>query len=309
MRYLQFLLLTIICSVSSVLATVEFTPLDLSSASQNVSLLNGQNLTAPPPPWGPSPFDVDIIQRPIPIERTAIFMLAVQLIAQEALQDFNGKLPEAKTVYRHQNYPDLTIAVASISPIQRVQRKHLLWGIARALNHLVQKNQFLASTLTMKWQGQRVGTLFFIANSPTTTPKAGYKDIFLSGPEASQASVSDYVNGLSFQYAFSGSLLSLTGIFMGTVGALVQAAERTERIFDRYVGSFPGYEALIFYQADPIPSTLTKGVMVQTMVAGVSYSLEKRDWHELKITFSDNERQVGWGGWIQKPIPPTGADA
>ena len=64
-------------------------------------------------------------------------MLAMQLLASQALLSWEGHLPEARMVARDPAWPDVAIAVAASRPDDRMLRKYFFWGMARAMNHFV----------------------------------------------------------------------------------------------------------------------------------------------------------------------------
>ena len=99
----------------------------------NAGLAQG-SLFAPPLPWGPPEFQVNIAPMPgrYEIPPLEVYMTALELVSELAVEDFSGRLSRPAQILRLPQYPRTAISVAKHGNLPNLQRKHVLWGIARA---------------------------------------------------------------------------------------------------------------------------------------------------------------------------------
>ena len=118
----------------------------------------------PPLPWGPPEFQVNISPMPYRYEipPLEVYMTALELVSELAVEDFSGRLSLPAQIVRLPQYPRTAISVAKHGNLPNLQRKHVLWGIARALNQCSVDNNFVAAGFELVWRGQIVGSIFFI---------------------------------------------------------------------------------------------------------------------------------------------------
>ena len=238
-------------------------------------------------PWGPADFHVHKSHETSPIRRDAAFMTAIGLLAQQAQKDFNGRLSRPTIVFRDPRFnPRLQIVVTAQGPNERLPRRYVFWGIARILNHMIHHNTFIGSIWKLFWQGEIVGTIFFIAGSPsqldTGSPKLTINPT-LSQPlniqrNANNTAISATNAALSYEFEFWGRILPIDDVFMSAIGALTDLAERVDQAFYSFTGIFQGYPACHLWQSRTgQPSLMTKGRVIAFIVASVTYNLDQSD--------------------------------
>lgn len=291
--------------------------LDFPPGSENATTLKStkyENLTYPPIPWGPEDFDVDISHTGNRIPGDTIFTVVTRAVAEEALNDFDGNLPNRRIIFRYPEFPTFVIGVESTDPNQGVLRKYFYWTLARATNQLIRDRVFQSSTFTMRWQGNIVGKVLFVAARPRQ------KAMALLGPDWTMTSPSDSsalafpnnttmdssvgVDRLTWTFEPFGDNLMKNDIAMGTLGGLIQLAEQANQDIDYFIGSFPGFQCFCIWVKLQTPSRLSKKVLIVSLVASMARALSVRDYHEMKVVVSDNGLEVGQGGWFGNPLGP-----
>lgn len=280
-------------------------PITLDQPHQNSTL--GDSL-----PWGPADFQVNIGIELLPMRRDAAFMTAVGLLAQETREDFNGRLSQPRIIFRDPNInPRLAIVVAAPGSDQRVLRRHVFWGIARILNHMVTHDAFFGRSWHLTWRGQDVGTIVFVGEG-TNELGIGHINNTLTPPTSqslalqqtsNRTGISD-TNSVTFEYKLWGNLLTMENIFMSTVGALIQLAAHPDHNFGHFVGTFPHYRCFQVWYSQQRPPLLSKRLLISSIVASVTYALDQHDWHELKVEVKNNGLIIARGGYADHPLLP-----
>lgn len=287
---------------------------------QNLTISNVSSLNADlPVPWGPPNFHIIQSATRLPIPANETFMLVLFLLYHETPQDFNGRLPEARMTYRTPLYPHVEIGVVSTRRDRRVPRKYLLWTIARVLDSFV-RGTFTSTNVIMEMNEVKVGTLFFVAHESGAEAwkaerlNSGFQDTVLA-PSSFQQSLDRNGTVASFgeddiewRFTFHGELLRMEDIFMATIAALIDVARHDDGLFhDRFVGSWPGYRALVMWYAHPPPTRLTKSPLIQSIVCSAYFAnREDGNWHELSGVLYVDKQQVASGGCTGTIIPPPG---
>ena len=279
-----------------------------STTPSNDSLLYSPSSAGPWNPQGPAGFEISVLHGYQPLYREACYMSAVHLLATQVTEDFEGRLPLETMVYNDPQYHDLTIVVSSLGVDELMLRKFLFWGMAQIMHRMTAHHSFIDSWYELKWQGKIVGDILFNSNPPR--PPLGGKHFQLYKPNDSSISTDAY--SLSFEYRVIGEqLLVDKDVFMATIGALVQLAQTPEQNFDKFAGGFPTasvmlpiYNVRIFWtNSQPRhPLSLTKRLIVDSMVAAMTYGLRFGDFHALGVTVKNNRREVAQGGYYSPPL-------
>ena len=265
-------------------------------------------------PWGPEDFDVDVNHETVPIPRDAIFVTTIRFIAEQAAEDFYRRLPRPSIVFSDPNYPSVSIAVSSPGPRQVMERKYVLWGMARILNRMIERNAFRGSIYTLRWRGAVVGRILFVAAGRDALD-TGLRDVAITQPRLeipspqqmsnnTQLSMGEGSNAMSYNFEFWGELLVKQDVFMSTLGGLIQVAQHASHTFDFWVGSFPGYRCFHVYHTSVQPSVMTKNLVIATMVAGMVYALRQDNWHELRLIVTKDGQAILSGGYMDHPLLP-----
>ena len=265
-------------------------------------------------PWGPPEFETNLERETIPIPRDAACVTAIRFVAEQAAKDFDGQLPNPTTIFRDPNYPGFSIAVSSPGQRRLVQRKYVLWGMARILNHMIQDNSFRGSISSLYFRNVVVGRILLVAGGRNHLG-AGFEDVAVTQPRLdmpapqqmsnnTQLSTGEDSNAIRYDFEFVGDELVKQDVFMGTLGGLIQVAQHTNHPFDFWVGSFPGYHCFHTYVTSVHPSIMTKDLVIVTMVAAMAYALHHNNWHELKLTAIRDEEIIFSGGYLDFPFPP-----
>ena len=298
----KHLILFYACVLISLVATV---PLNLD-VPKNVT--NGDEY---PIPWGPDTFSCRTeSETRLPIEREAAFMSSIYFLAEQALENFDGQMPSHRIVFRDPRYPRLSIAASSPSSAERLQRKYVLWAMARILNQMARDNQFFGSRYTMRFRGRYVGSVFFIAGN-TNQLSAGYKDALQIGPQLHHPTLQPTSNttavsaiadsgDLEYEFDYKEDLLSMQDVCMGAVGSLIQLAQRTESVFEAFFGTFLGYNSIHLWSCWVTPWILTKRLIIVSMLKTVEYSLQRNDWHECYVLVSKDGEAILKGGYLDR---------
>jgi len=178
----------------------------------------------------------------------------------------------------------------------RLPLRYVLWAIARLWQDMVRTNDFRTSITDLKWQGAKVGTMSII-NYRLEQPATIATDA-TSLPATDPATPQNAWIG--FQYRSHGSLLPTADVYMGAIGALIQAAEYTSGRpgnIDRFEGGFPPYQAAYFFESYVSPSKLSRLGLVASIMAATIYASEKQDWRELELNTTLDGEVVARGGY------------
>lgn len=221
--------------------------------------ING-TLTRTDPPWGPTSFQVDMTtdENP-PFDRRVCFSTMIQLLASQAHLSLNDPIPE-DIGYRTPEFPNFLISILNRVPNRNILRKKVFWAMMRIMYSMIKNDEFRTAGFTVKFRGQEIASIL-IGNFPLTGSTAGIHT--LNGttdavPPSSQTddTVAAGNNGVKYTYQSHGESLTQADIFMGTLGALYDAAGKTSHDFEHFISSFPGYGALTVWDTAVQPTSL-----------------------------------------------------
>ncbi|KAI4192958.1 MAG: hypothetical protein LQ350_008524 [Teloschistes chrysophthalmus] len=255
-------------------------------------------------PIGPADFYV-VYPRPVRprlLDRKELFDFVANLLATEALKDFSGLLLGPAISFHDPNYPHVSIVATGAVPPSGMPRAFLLWGIARIMNSMVQNSRFITGHYPLVWRGAPAGVLAIVLR-----PDSQYGDSVLAVSRRSAAyeqndtvAVPD-ASMLSFSYEFHGNLLPMEHICMGTIGALIQAAQLPERTQLNFIGGFVPYRALHSWTTVGDSPAMDKEMVVSGVHAAMRHSLLENNSHELHVWIRDYGLLFAEGGYIQYP--------
>ena len=216
---------------------------DFLEVEREIPTSQAANVSARLPPQG---FAFEVYSGGSPLDERKCFAVAISAISDLARQNFYSRLPSAKS-YQLPEYPD--VALSLTGPGGRgFYVKYMIWGVTTAIKYMVDHNQFTNLHFALMWQGNLVGSVWFI---------------YLTGRESIEGNhtvVSKNLNGLApstgFLRAISqndmsvsfnwlpGDDLSFEEVMMVIIGGFTDLA-----IFDisqpvsgnRFVAVFPPY--------------------------------------------------------------------
>ncbi len=279
----------------------------VSTSPTPVIALSPRDPSASDPPWGPNDFSIRVAgQGPNPLAQRACYVSAVSMLAAQAAQDFHGRLSSPRVTFSHAQYPDLAIIVASAHAFDCVPRRYVLWGMARLMNYLVLGNDFRDSFFVLRWQGSMVGNIY-MGPPPQRPTLSKTADTALTAMESSVISQANDtsatpvgVDALSFHFQFYGRSLTMSDIFMGAIGTLIEAAQpASDEKLQSFTGSFQPYLVVYDWSSTPAgPSSFTYSMLITSIVASVMCALEQLDFHELRVLVKIGTREIGKGEYF-----------
>jgi len=295
MRFLLF--------VGSLLASsVSTSPMPVDALS-----VRAPNISATDAPWGPGDFNIIVAgQGQNPLARKACYVSAVSMLAMQASQDFHDQLRWPWTAFTDARYPDLTILVAGAHASDRIPRRYVLWGMARLMNHLVSGNDFRDSFFLLRFQGSVVGSIY-IGPPPQRVAQSGTADKPLVVLEQSvvdqtndTTATSISADVLSWRYQFYGRPLTMPDIFMGAIGALIEAAQpASDEKLQSFTGFFQPYMAIYHWVSTRTgPSSFTYGMLIRSIEASAMYAFDQMDFHQLRVRVFNGSQEIGGGGYV-----------
>ena len=260
-------------------------------------------------PWGPDEFKCGRTLHGDPVPQAATFMTALRAIAEEASEDFTGLLKQQHMTF---SYPPLHAPVAigvSSDTDQPLPRRFLLWGTARVLNHMSVLDAFRASVYQLSWRGKVVGSIVVAAggnghlvagagDAPTSMSNATRPspELVASSPASS---ILDTANSVNFDFESYGRQLTMIEIFMATIGSMIQLAQHSGTAsLEYWRGNFPGYRVYHIWEAQRLPSLMSKRLLIVSMESAVTYASEHINWHELRVVLNSEGGEIVRGGWM-----------
>ena len=317
MRFI-FLSILLVFSVSASPAPVgNLVPRAQSIRQTQLGASNGsRSADAPSLPWGPDEFEVIPIAESTPMPPLDCYMFVIGLIAKLGLNDWNSNLPMQVNVWKNARYPGITVEAVPEAARQRLPQRYVFWALARIMNRLT-FGGFSGGVYKLTWYDLEIGSILFISG-PVHQSISGYMSANL-GQEVTNQTIqvveSTVVNQtdnstssigvteeVTWTYEFYGDPINQGDVFMGTIGALIQAAEYTNQNFDFFVGSFPRYRAIHTYLRKETPSRLSKEILLQTMVAVATHTQQQMNFHEMKTRISDSQGLIATGGYFSNPF-------
>ena len=236
---------------------------------------NQSSLSEGDPRWGPQ--DFECLNTPRPTELIGSFMLttAVEAVSELANGDYEGTLPQPKMRWRLVDCPGMEISIAGASG-SRLKTKYALWGMARASNFVI-KNGFKGSFVTLRWQGETVGSIWFIAT--IFTIDGNTTAVNATGPTTDLTITSGssvVVRGLRWTFAERASKevpeeMTLVDAAMGAIGAMNMIAPQIGSLTEHFIGSFlPDYKAINSFMLQR-GQQVNKTMVIATLVAEYGY--------------------------------------
>ncbi|KAL8776652.1 MAG: hypothetical protein Q9203_003032 [Teloschistes exilis] len=288
-----------------------------SNGDQDVkSVLSAHNAslaTNNPLPIGPAEFDVRFFFTPRPqlVDRKQIFDFVTNMLAAEALKDFNGLLPGKTISFFDPRYPHVTIVANSLVYSPGMPRSHLFWGMARIMDHMTKTSLFIASNFALLWEGRPAGGLSITLHTPDQEDKHTGTTLLLRPPGRQQnaTAASDALDFTTFEHKFHGSLLSVEDVCMGAIGALVQAAQLPYRTAEyAFVGGFVPYHAVQSWSSFGGEPVLDREMVVKGVYESTRYAIAHDDFHELNVRILEMGLVFAEGGYIRYPPLLSGLD-
>ena len=285
------------------------------------------NLSLPRPvaPWGPTQFSCEPLKDgPNQLDPRSVYGLALLMATTLAIGDFEGELPKNPATFVNIEFPHIGAAVYRPNPRQPVPRKYVHWGLARAMNHIIQERDFKDNTYNLFWTDPnrartKVGELYLGPTPPKMGAGSDSSHIIsllsqaLNSTDILSASASQYIsdsqisidsssNSLTYQYHYHGDQMTVEDFVMGTLGAMNQAAESWDRSghIDLFVGSFPNYYAICVWTGDP---GFTYSMLIQSMRRVAAAAMSVNNFHELRVDVSNNRMRIAKGSYIRNPDP------
>lgn len=281
------------------------TPLgNLQSRAQAPSLpihiLTQGNLSAyPSEPWGPPEFSVDFASMHVPINKEAFFMIAISMVRELAVLDWNSRLPQGRVEFTLHRYPDLAISVKSLQIGNPLQRKYVLWGMARAMNQMIQARHLLSSIFQLKWRGQVLGSIFVIQKRAQVDADYTVTNMTETAKEPKDVpAVSVGAGVVSWDFEYTRKELIMNDVVMGAIGAMVQAAELPNQNLNEFVGSFPQYNAFYLFTVSYSvePSAFNKTILIRSIKATVEHMiLIEHAYREVRVGVKLNNQIIARG--------------
>ncbi len=294
-------LLLLLHKASALPATLEL-PSNLQQYhSTNIS----GTLTRDNPPWGPPFFGTDMV--PIedhPIDRRIFFSTIIQLLASQAHLEIIDPIPE-DIFYRTREFPNFVISIRNKVPNQNILRENIFWAMTRILNQMVHADEFWGAQCSVTLRGREIASIV-IGNIGTDGSTAGLHTLDGLNETITQSNQTDATvaagnnNGVNYTYKSWGVSLTQGDIFMGTVGALYQAAGETAHDFEHFVSEFPGYEAYILWDTGVRPSRFTFNMLIGTIVGSAKFAVARNDYRELSgVVIAADGELIASGGWMK----------
>ncbi|KAL8721865.1 MAG: hypothetical protein Q9225_001543 [Loekoesia sp. 1 TL-2023] len=91
---------------------------------------------------------------------TPVFMNAIELAARYAELDYMGRTRQRHGIVLPQ-FPQVEIAILPAPPAKSIQIRLVIWAIYGAVLDMVFNNRFKENEITILWDGQEVGQLYF----------------------------------------------------------------------------------------------------------------------------------------------------
>ena len=281
-----------------------------NSPSRGLNISNGTISVGGPSisayPWGPDDFAAIIVRHGrFLLARKACFVNAVQMLAGQAAEDFDGRMRSPRMTFTSPEEPEVAIMVVGTTATDRIWRMYALWGVARMMNHLVHHNNFRDFTFQLTYRDTAVGQVYIgpvTASLSENLTKAPFAEP-LSIEQELHAAISNETEMLSWQYQYFGLSMDMDDVFMGTVGALILAARpASDRKTSNFVASFPPYRAVHHWASSPDQSPpFTYSMLIKSIQAAALHALDQMNFHELGVRVTNGAHEVGWGGYVRDP--------
>ena len=295
------------------------TPVTLNGLSSEAHTLSASNKTfldvEVSTPWIPKDFKI-LRTRPYEAFHGGdCFMFALNLIGQQALQNFNGSLTAPNITFRDPDYPDMELIVTSYESDRPLSRQFFLWGMAKIMAFMEVTVQFSAHWFLLEWKETRVGLIRWVHVNTSDSSIRGSNTIPVPLTESRQpkrtAAIALGDHQLSWAYDFHGTLLTLTEVFMSTIAALIQAAELGNYTVDSFTGYWPpadywpfrGYPVKHHWVTRVRPSVFTKDILIKSILAATKFAQQQTNYHEVDVFVTDKHELIARGGYNKTTLP------
>ncbi|KAI4193980.1 MAG: hypothetical protein LQ348_002739 [Seirophora lacunosa] len=292
----------------------------------NTSLIT---LSAQSPPDGGPDFSITVgpgqgSAMPF-LQKPRMLYCILTLMSSIAVTDWKLPMPKVRGAVRCSSYPRLTTAITAVGQ-QPMERREVLWGLASCMDLMLKHNNFRPMRVQLYLRSRNLGSILFTNTDPPVEAEENSR--FHAGIESIAApSFSDSDNddgtssnnasdttpslstGTRYSYDFHGAELDTYDILMGTMGAVVQAAELPPHIpIKQFIGSWQQrfgsrYRCFQIWMTISDPSVLSKDRLLESMIRSVYESLERADRRELKMLARIGGLPVWQGGFAQTPGP------
>ncbi|KAL8799577.1 MAG: hypothetical protein Q9182_005788 [Xanthomendoza sp. 2 TL-2023] len=236
-----------------------------------------------------------------------------------AVSDWTTRLDHFRSPFAFPEYPGLSIIV--IAKYQPLERRVVLWGLASLMNHMVRRDQFVASHSRLNLRGLEIGAIEinfqataqdqFDDLSSSTFSRFPINEGTNTTAAATPFGADDFVD---WEFEFHGTTLHPTDMFLGTIGSIVQAAEyQPGENFRYFLGHWQqrfvaNYRCFQIWMSISNPSILSKKWLLQSMVQSVHYAMQMRDYRELKVLAKTNGQPLWQGGFARTFGPELSAN-
>lgn len=249
-------------------------------------------------------------------------MFALNLIGQQAHQNFNGSLEAPRTTFRDSEFPDMELIATSFESERPLPRRFFLWGMAEIMGFMEVKEEFSAHLFLLVWKEKRVGLIRWVHVGTSDDLIRSFNTATFPLMEDRQLTRKTMALGddrLSWAYEFHGVLLTMTDVFMSTFAALIQAAELGNHTVDSFVAYWPptdrwpfkGYPVEHHWVTRVRPSAFTKDILIKSILAATKFAHHETNYHELEVGVTYKHELIAWGGYNKTTIPgsPSVSDA
>ena len=231
--------------------------------------------------------------------------MVIAMLEQVAQADFNGLLDRATESWTGSN--GLIIEASSINA-QPMYRRFVMWAIIRIMITMKEEPRigYHAGFFELSWFGIKVGTIAVDYRRPPPPPtgqlsidNATKSESPLTTPRnvsTTSAMLGD--DTLAWIYTPGGHLMTEWDVAMGTIGALVEAADHSNHEFNAFEGGLlPNARATCLYETTIHPSRFSKIILIRTLAQAAMWALNDGDYHELRVRVLDNARDIAYGGY------------
>ncbi|KAL8963120.1 MAG: hypothetical protein Q9193_000574 [Seirophora villosa] len=286
-------------------------------------------LSAQSPPDGGPDFTITIGPgqgSAIPfLQKPRMLYCILTLMARTAVTDWKLPMPNVRDAVRCPSYPRLTTIITAFGQ-QPMERREVLWGLASCMDLMLKHNNFRPMRAQLYLRSRNLGSIVFTNTDPPVKAEENsrfHADIeSIAVPSFSDSDNDDGTTsnitsdttpslstGTRYSYDFHGAELDTYDILMGTMGAVVQAAELPPHIpIMQFIGSWQQrfgsrYRCFQIWMTISDPSGLSKDRLLEGMVRSVYESLDRADRRELKMLARIDGLPVWQGGFAQTPGP------
>lgn len=292
-------------------------------ASQNASPPASHPLSAilPPPPY----FSITVSSSSANIPQRACLALTITALTDLAALPFNAHFDTARTAISA-HFPGVRLRFAGPHDQGGLDVKYAVWGLTKAIRHMVEQYAYRESRFTLFWQGIAVGTVRFIKSSPggagdtrtiganTTLPTRHQTQTLL--PVNNQSEDGCLGDSLTYSATFVGRPIAFRDAMMAIIGGLTLTAVNDKdawvdsRVFSGFFHSYGCKFVLVTPAIAPQPYYHVKSGLVTAMLqaAGMFY-IFRSESRELRIVIVEERTTViAAGSLVLRDVRDVGMD-